>query len=49
MIFKNEKGETLELADDLTLLELTEMGIDISLAEHAFKKDDEHWSHTVTH
>lgn len=49
MIFRNERGETLELADDLTLQELTEMGIDISLAEHAFRKEDEQWSHTVTH
>lgn len=49
MVFKNENGETLELADDLTLMELTEMGIDISLAEHSFKEGEDKWSHSAAH
>ena len=51
MLFKNEKGEMVELADDLTLKELTEMGIDISLTETEDARDEqlEHWSHLASH
>jgi hypothetical protein len=49
MLFKNEHGEIVELADNLTLQELAEMGIDISLVEHDTvdknKPQQEHWEH----
>ncbi len=49
MLFKNEQGEMVELADDLTLQELTEMGIDISLVENTSDEPLEPWSHLASH
>ncbi|QFI39032.1 2-isopropylmalate synthase [Moritella marina ATCC 15381] len=49
MLFKNEIGEMVELADDLTLKELTEMGIDISLVENTSDEPLDHWSHLTSH
>lgn len=49
MLFKNESGEMVDLADDLTLKELTDMGIDISLAENSSDEPLDSWSHTVNH
>ncbi|MDX2318968.1 MAG: 2-isopropylmalate synthase [Moritella sp.] len=49
MLFKNEQGEMVELADDLTLKELTEMGIDISLVENTRDEPLDHWSHLASH
>ncbi|MFT5806976.1 MAG: hypothetical protein ACI9LG_001249 [Moritella dasanensis] len=49
MLFKNEQGEMVELADDLTLKELTEMGIDISLAEKTSDEPLDSWSHLASH
>jgi len=48
MLFKNEQGEMVELADDLTLKELTDMGIDISLAERASDEPLDSWSHLAS-
>ena len=47
MLFKNENGEKMELADNLTLQELTEMGIDISLVEHDRADEQELWQHAA--
>ena len=48
MIFKNASGEVVELADNLTLQELTEMGIDISLVEHEVDESlKDVWEHSV--
>ena len=49
MLFKNEQGEMVELADDLTLKELTDMGIDISLVESACDEPLDSWSHLASH
>ncbi|QUM75293.1 2-isopropylmalate synthase [Moritella sp. 24] len=49
MLFKNENGEMVELADDLTLKELTEMGIDISLVENDCDEPLDSWSHLANH
>ncbi len=47
MIFKNASGEVIELADNLTLQELTEMGIDISLVEHEVEESlKDVWEHS---
>lgn len=35
MRFINQRGEEIHLADDLTLRELTDMGMDVSLSERS--------------
>ncbi len=53
MLFTNKKGEICELADNLTLQELVEMGIDISLVEHdviekhEVDEQEDIWMHTA--
>ena len=48
MIFKNASGEIVTLADNLTLQELTEMGIDISLVEHEVEEPlKDVWKHSA--
>jgi len=49
MLFKNDNGEMVELADDLTLKELTDMGIDISLVERTNDESLDSWSHLARH
>lgn len=49
MLFKNDNGEMVELADDLTLKELTDMGIDISLVERTSDEPLDSWSHLARH
>lgn len=38
MIFKNQRGEEVHLADSLTLQELVEMGMSIQLMEQSDKE-----------
>lgn len=47
MIFRNEDGELIHIADNLTLKEVQEMGFTIDLCDDEFNPS-EHWSNEAS-
>lgn len=48
MELRNEKGEVTQVADNLTIKEVLEMGYSIDLCDEAFDPN-EHWSASSPH